>query len=104
MQVVCKLFLGDIVEEARRVQQEWIQAGEKQTDLPDEVENKDVDEKSKHRRQAPLRPEHFQEAYRRWRISSEGGGSGGSLMIWNQQARNGTERFAPRVGGRRLFR
>ncbi|KAK8041446.1 hypothetical protein PG994_014453 [Apiospora phragmitis] len=105
MQVVCKLFVGDIVEEARRVQKEWIQAGEKQTDLPDEVEKKeDISEESKHRRQAPLRPDHLMEAYRRWKKSNGGGGSGGSLMIWNQQTRNGSERFGPRVGGRRLFR
>ncbi|KAK8017392.1 hypothetical protein PG993_013718 [Apiospora rasikravindrae] len=105
MQVVCKLFVGDIVEEARRVQEEWIQAGEKQTDLPDEVEKKaDIGEESKYRRQAPLRPDHLQEAYRRWKKSNGGGGSGGSLMIWNQQTRNGSERFGPRVGGRRLFR
>lgn len=105
MQVVCKLFVGDIVEEARRVQQEWIAADEKQTDLPDEKENEEnLGEESKNRRQAPLRPEHLQEAYRRWRISNPGGGSGGSLMVWNQQTRNGAERFAPRAGGRRLFK
>lgn len=105
MQVVCKLFVGDIVEEARRVQQEWIAAGEKQTDLPDEKENEEnLSEESKNRRQAPLRPEHLQEAYRRWRSSNPGGGSGGSLMVWNQQTRNGAERFAPRAGGRRLFK
>ncbi|KAK7955108.1 hypothetical protein PG996_015914 [Apiospora saccharicola] len=105
MQVVCKLFVGDIIEEARRVQQEWIQAGEKQTDLPDEVEKKgDISDESKYRRQAPLRPDHLMEAYRRWRKSNGGGGSGGSLMIWNQQTRNGSERFAPKLGGRRIFR
>ncbi|KAH8664502.1 hTAFII28-like protein conserved region-domain-containing protein [Xylariales sp. PMI_506] len=105
MQVVCKLFVGDMVEEARRVQQEWAEAGEKQTDLPDEMEaSSDLAEDSKWRRQAPLRPEHLAEAYRRWKRSAIGGGTGGSLMAWNQQTRNGTERFAPRVGGKRLFR
>jgi transcription initiation factor TFIID subunit 11 len=105
MQVVCKLFLGDMVEEARRVQREHIDAGEKQTDLPDQEENKDgLSDKSKHRRQAPLRPEHLAEAYRRWQRSGQTGGSGGSMMAWNQQTRNGKERFAPRAGGKRLFR
>ncbi|KAK8002432.1 hypothetical protein PG989_002151 [Apiospora arundinis] len=106
MQVVCKLFVGDIIEEARRVQEEWIQAGEKQTEnLPEEVEKQtEISEESKHRRQAPLRPDHLQEAYRRWKKTNGGGGSGGSLMIWNQQTRNGSERFGPRLGGRRIFR
>ncbi|KAK8101813.1 hypothetical protein PG999_012187 [Apiospora kogelbergensis] len=107
MQVVCKLFVGDIVEEARRVQEEWIQAGEKQVDpeAPGLEEPKgELSEESKHRRQAPLRPDHMQEAYRRWKKSNGGGGSGGSLMIWNQQTRNGSERFGPRTGGRRIFR
>ncbi|ORY71529.1 histone-fold-containing protein [Pseudomassariella vexata] len=101
MQVVCKLFLGDIVEEARRVQQEWIAAGEKQ--VPGNEEEKILNEVPKHRRQAPLRPDHLQEAYRRWKRSSEAGGSGGSLMLWHQQTRNGAERFAPRAGGKRFF-
>lgn len=106
MQAVCKLFVGDIVEEARRVQQEWIQAGEEQTDLdadPDKPKGS-LNEESTARRQAPLRPDHFIEAYRRWKISNPGGGSGGSLMYWNQQTRNGAERFAPKVRGRRLFK
>ncbi|KAK9789151.1 hypothetical protein SCARD494_09350 [Seiridium cardinale] len=105
MQVVCKLFLGDMVEEARRVQQEEIRAGVKQTDLPDEKENEEgISEESKHRRQPPLRPEHLSEAYRRWKRSGATGGSGGNTMHWSQQTRNGTERFAPRAGGRRIFR
>lgn len=105
MQVVCKLFLGDMIEEARRVQQEHVEVGVKQTDLPDAQESKEgLNEKSRHRRQAPLRPEHLMEAYRRWQRSGRTGGSGGSMMAWNQQTRNGLERFAPRAGGKRLFR
>lgn len=105
MQVVCKLFLGDMVEEARRAQQEEIQAGVKQTDLPEGKENEEgISEASKHRRHAPLRPEHMAEAYRRWKRSGATGGSGGNNMAWHQQTRNGQERFAPRTGGRRVFR
>lgn len=103
MQVVCKMFLGDVVEQARDIQQEWIKLGEKQTDLPDD-DLKPVNEKSKHRRQAPLRPEHLREAYRRQKASSEHGGALGSLMVWNQQTQNGAERFAVRAGGRRIFK
>ncbi|KAK3309233.1 hTAFII28-like protein conserved region-domain-containing protein [Chaetomium strumarium] len=34
MRAVSKVFIGDIIEGARRVQGEWIKNGEKQTDLP----------------------------------------------------------------------
>ncbi|KAI5862975.1 histone-fold-containing protein [Durotheca rogersii] len=102
MQVVCKMYLGDLVEAARDVQREWIQLGEKQTDLSDD-ELKPMNEMSKYRRQAPLRPEHLREAYRRRRASAENGGALGSLMVWNQQTLNGAERFAVRSGGRRIF-
>ncbi|KAI0205209.1 transcription initiation factor TFIID-like protein [Astrocystis sublimbata] len=103
MQVVCKMYLGDIVEAAREVQQELIDLGEKQTDLKDD-DLEPANEISKHRRQAPLRPDHLREAYRRRKATSENSGALGSLMVWNQQTHNGTERFAARAGGRRIFK
>ncbi|KAK7750284.1 hypothetical protein SLS62_007801 [Diatrype stigma] len=104
MQVVCKMYLGDVVEEARRVQAELIANGEKQ--VPDDFkeEERELSELSKHRRQAPLRPDHLREAYRRRKVAAEHGGAMGSLLHWNQQTQNGLERFAPRAGGRRIFK
>ncbi|KAF2965836.1 hypothetical protein GQX73_g7714 [Xylaria multiplex] len=103
MQVVCKMYLGDIVEAARDVQQEWIDLGEKQTEQ-DDSEFDPSNELSKYRRHAPLRPDHLREAYRRRKTASENGGALGSLMVWNQQTHNGEERFAVRAGGRRIFK
>ncbi|GAP93189.1 putative transcription initiation factor TFIID subunit 11 [Rosellinia necatrix] len=103
MQVVCKMYLGDIVEAARDIQQEWIALGEKQTDLEDDKLEPST-ELSAHRRQAPLRPDHLREAYLRRKATAENGGALGSLMVWNQQTQNGTERFAVRAGGRRIFK
>ncbi|OTB00215.1 hypothetical protein M426DRAFT_15676 [Hypoxylon sp. CI-4A] len=103
MQTVCKMYLGDIVEAAREVQDEWVQLGEKQTDLPDD-ELQPMNELSKHRRQAPLRPEHLREAYRRHKTSTEHGGALGSLLVWNQQTQNGADRFAVKAGGRQIFK
>ncbi|KAI1266583.1 histone-fold-containing protein [Xylariaceae sp. FL1019] len=100
MQVVCKMYLGDIVEAARDVQQEWVEQGEKQVENDADIEP--GDELSKFRRQAPLRPDHLREAYHRRK--AENSAPTGSLMIWNQQTHNGAERFAPRAGGRRIFR
>lgn len=105
MQVVCKMYLGDVVEEARRVQQEWADNGENQ--VPEDLDEGEVDELSelsKHRRQAPLRPDHLREAYRRRKVAGEHGGAMGSLLHWNQQTQNGLDRFAPRAGGRRVFK
>lgn len=105
MQVVCKMYLGDVVEEARRVQQEWADNGENQ--VPEDLDEGEVDELSelsRHRRQAPLRPDHLREAYRRRKVAGEHGGAMGSLLHWNQQTQNGLDRFAPRAGGRRVFK
>ncbi|RYO73759.1 hypothetical protein DL762_010389 [Monosporascus cannonballus] len=104
MQVVCKMYLGDVVEEARRIQQEWINNGEKQVPEGYEEDEKELGELSKHRRQAPLRPDHLREAYRRRKVAAENGGAMGSLLHWNSQTQNGLERFAARAGGRRIFK
>ncbi|KAI0139394.1 TAFII28-domain-containing protein [Hypoxylon sp. NC0597] len=104
MQVVCKMYLGDIVESARHVQLEWMKLGEKQVENPDDPMFKPENELSKFRRQAPLRPEHLREAYRRRKASAENGGALGSLMVWNQQTQNGAERFSARAGGRQIFK
>lgn len=103
MQTVCKMFLGEIVEAARDVQDEWVRAGETQTDYPgDELEPSN--ELSQYRRTAPLRPEHLREAYRRHKAAPENGGAMGSLLVWNQQTQNGSSRFAAKAGGRRIFK
>ncbi|KAI2466070.1 TAFII28-domain-containing protein [Annulohypoxylon bovei var. microspora] len=103
MQTVLKQYIGDIVEGAREVQEEWVKLGEKQTDLPDD-ELLPMNELSESRREVPLRPEHLREAYRRQKAAAEHGGSMGSLMIWNQQTQNGADRFAVKAGGRRIFK
>ncbi|KAI1087527.1 histone-fold-containing protein [Rostrohypoxylon terebratum] len=103
MQSVLKQYVGDLIESALEIQEEWVALGEKQTDLPnDELEP--TGELSQFRREAPLRPDHLREAYRRYRVAAEHNGSLGSLMVWNQQVQNGTERFAVRAGGRRIFK
>ncbi|KAK3985745.1 hTAFII28-like protein conserved region-domain-containing protein [Cladorrhinum sp. PSN332] len=117
MRAVAKVYIGDIIESARRVQGEWIErTGEKQTELPtppataapspdtnvapgDRVDaTAETDD-----RRGPLRPEHLREALRRYKKGVEGGGVGMQL-IWHQQQQNGVERFPTRTGGRRIFR
>ncbi|KAK0638622.1 hTAFII28-like protein conserved region-domain-containing protein [Cercophora newfieldiana] len=114
MRAVAKVYIGDIIEAARRVQMEWVEnTGEKQTDLPtppasamaSPIEGAEGQpaEPPKDDRLGPLRPEHLREAVRRYKRSFEGGGVG-MQRVWHQQQQNGTERFPPRTGGRRIFR
>lgn len=117
-----KLFIGDLIEAARRVQGEWIEKmDEKQvedglltpettpgkephpaTDGGDAEENEDERIRKLHRR-GPLRPDHLREALRRYKLAQEGG-CVGLHDPWHQQQQSGVERFAPRVQGRRLFK
>ena len=116
MRAVAKVFIGDIIESARRVQGEWIERmDEKQTDLPiappaaDTTPNPDGEAAARGRddeaddRRGPLRPEHLREAVRRYRKGLEGGGVG-MQWVYHQQQQGGVERFPTRTGGRRIFR
>ncbi|KAK3291765.1 hTAFII28-like protein conserved region-domain-containing protein [Chaetomium fimeti] len=125
MRAVAKVFIGDIIESARRVQGEWIERlDEKQTDLPtppatvaptpnpegevdtEPREARDPRETRNHEvedRRGPLRPEHLREAVRRYRRGFEGGGVG-MQRVYHQQQQGGVERFPTRTGGRRIFR
>jgi transcription initiation factor TFIID subunit 11 len=118
MRAVSKVYVGDIIELARRVQDEWIEnTGEKQTDLPtpptSATASPDANgegggdsqptELAKDDRRGPLRPEHLREAVRRYKLSFEGGGVG-MQKVWHQQQQNGADRFPSRTGGRRIFR
>ncbi|KAL2019145.1 hypothetical protein VTK56DRAFT_10017 [Thermocarpiscus australiensis] len=117
MRAIAKVFIGDIIESARRVQGEWIEKmGEKQTDLPTppvsaepsptadggaaEAHGKEAEVDD---RRGPLRPDYLREAVRRYRKGFEGGGVG-MHRIWHQQQQSGVERFPSRTGGRRIFR
>lgn len=116
MRAVAKVFIGDVIESARRVQGEWIERmDEKQTDLPTppasagavpgadgEADRLGKDVEADDRR-GPLRPEHLREAVRRYRKGFEGGGVG-MQWVYHQQQQGGVERFPTRTGGRRIFR
>lgn len=98
VRTVTKVFAGDIIEQARQVQAEMLEAGEKQTDLPDPPMS--IDEKEA--RRGPLRPEHLREAWRRHKLSGETRGVG-VQQLWHTQQNDGVERFAARTG-KRMFK
>lgn len=123
MQSVAKVFVGDIIEQSRKVQGEWIaKTGEQQSEpnapfpewpyendvhFNDGTDGKPKDVLPKVKPQEPprgaLRPDHVREAWRRFKNSAEGGSVGG-LGLWHVQQSDGVERFGTRTKGRRLFK
>ncbi|KAF4611381.1 hypothetical protein G7Y89_g15632 [Cudoniella acicularis] len=101
---VAKIFAGEMIEGARRVQTQWLEAsGEDQaTGLPSPPAEGDKP-KEKETRRAPLLPDHLREALRRYKLARDGG-SAGQLGLWQLQQNSGVERFGVKVGGKRLLK
>jgi transcription initiation factor TFIID subunit 11 len=106
VKAVAKLFAGEIIEAARNVQGEWINAGEKQSELPTPPPSTNDDpaaaEEEVDLKRGPLRPDHLREAWRRYRLSGESRGVG-VQQLWHAQQGDGVERFSTR-NGKRLFK
>lgn len=122
VRTAAKVFIGDIIESARRVQGEWIdKLDEKQVDAGvltpeaspehdrgaaanggDAAEGEEAGDRKNDRR-GPLRPDHLREALRRYKLSMEGG-CVGLHDPWHVQQQSGVERFGARTQGRRLFK
>jgi transcription initiation factor TFIID subunit 11 len=96
-----KVFAGDLIEEARKVQSQWIEATQdSQTGLPSPPgEGFNPEEK----RRGPLLPDHLREAFRR-HMTEGAGGLVGELGLWQQQQSSGVERFGTKLRGKRLMR
>ena len=109
VRAVAKLFAGEIIEQARHVQGEWIAAGEQQseepTPAPAPAKDGEADtegmEEGKLRR-GPLRPDHLREAWKRYRFSGESRGVG-MQQLWHAQQGSGVERYSTRTG-KRMFK
>lgn|SRR5688572_15424483 len=111
VRAVAKLFAGEIIEQARLVQAEWIEAGEVQADVPPpppppkkdgEEEEGGASEQQVKMRRGPLRPDHLREAWKRYRFSGESRGVG-MQQLWHAQQGSGVERFSTRTG-KRIFK
>lgn len=98
-----KIFAGEMVAGAVRVQKEWIEAtGELQTRL-DPAEHERFARSEKEIRRGPLQPEHLREARRRYRAEMEGG-LAGQLSLVQAQASTGVERFGTKFNGKRMLK
>ncbi|CZT05910.1 related to transcription initiation factor IID beta chain [Rhynchosporium agropyri] len=98
-----KIFAGEIIERARKVQSQWIEAtGDSQTGLPSPTADGDT-AKEKETRRGPLLPDHLREAFRRHMLEGDGG-LVGQLGLWQHQQHSGVERFGVKVQGKRLLK
>lgn len=98
VKAVAKLFAGEIIENARGVQAEWIRAGENQSELatPPSSGADETNEEEKDIKRGPLRPDHLRTAWLRYRASKESNGVG-MQQLWHNQQGSGVERFAART-------
>ncbi|KAM3555296.1 hypothetical protein ARSEF4850_006067 [Beauveria asiatica] len=101
VKAVAKLFAGELIEEARQVQAEWIRAGEHQSELPTPPPPADSTEEEKREQEldpkrGPLRPDHLRAAWLRYRASKQSHGVG-MQQLWHNQQGSGVERFSART-------
>lgn len=97
---VAKIFIGEMIEGARRVQTQWLETDEELKTLLPTPPTEPGEEKVL---RGPLLPDHLREAYRRHKLSGEDS-LVGQLGLWQLQASSGVERFGIRSGGKRLFK
>lgn len=101
---VAKVFAGDMIERARKVQTEWLEISGENPGLPfiKAEDNPVADQKGKEKRRGPLMPDHLREAYRRHLLTDNA--LVGQLGLWQLQQQSGVERFGVRIGGKQLFK
>ncbi|EHL01944.1 putative Transcription initiation factor TFIID subunit 11 [Glarea lozoyensis 74030] len=104
VKTIAKMFAGELIEDARRIQTQWIIAnGDDQVGEFLSPPAKDAVKPEKETRRGPLLPDHLREAIRRYRLRREGG-SVAQLGLFHVQRQSGVERFGLRVKGKRLLK
>ncbi|PSS23370.1 hypothetical protein M430DRAFT_97306 [Amorphotheca resinae ATCC 22711] len=96
---VAKVFIGEMIEGARRVQTQWMESDEEARNVLPSPPADGEEEK----RRGPLLPDHLREAYRRHKLAGEGA-LVGQLGLWQLQQSSGVERFGVKAHGKRLLK
>src|ERR1700709_2163469 len=95
IKAAAKVYAGEMIEGARKVQAQWTETDEEaKAKLPSPPPD------GEETRRGPLLPEHLVEAYRRHKLAREGA-LAGQLGLWQLQQNSGVERFGLKVGGKR---
>jgi transcription initiation factor TFIID subunit 11 len=105
---VTKIFAGEIIERARAIQTQWLEAsGESQVDVSEAkgavTPWKPLKEGEKEVRRGPLTPDHLREALRRYKME-RAGGMAGLMGLDRLQHPTGVERYGIKARGRRLLK
>ncbi|RKF80239.1 putative transcription initiation factor tfiid subunit 11 [Golovinomyces cichoracearum] len=100
---VAKIFAGDMIERARKVQTEWLEISGENPGLPSNADIVDqTTSEKKEKRRGPLMPDHLREAFRRHMLTDTA--LVGQLGLWQHQQQSGVERFGVKVGCKQLFK
>lgn len=106
---VAKVYLGELIEGARKVQKERISTDSELKEairqemlkhpqaFPESIMNQEMKLP-----RGPIEPEHLRESHRRHLMKK--GGMVGNRGLSHQQHSSGVERFASEAGGKRLFK
>jgi transcription initiation factor TFIID subunit 11 len=94
-----KVFLGELIETARRVQIEWQAMEDKFPNGEDVPEDATLQDRTKPEHRGPLTPDHLREALRRMKKDRVGGSAG-----FQGVSLTGKVSTVPKMGGRKLFR
>ena len=112
MKSVTKVFAGELIERARKIQTQWLAASAESQTVDHTVRGAATVDTSKELqlwgenkedvRRGPLTAEHLREALRRYK-AERGGGLVGLMGLDRGQYSTGADRFGLRARGKRLL-
>lgn len=105
VKAVTKLFAGDLIETARKVQAQWLESDGEMAECLMDIEQKygPITNGTKELPRPPLNPDHLREALRRLKVAREAD-SVGHKGLWQLQQHSGVERFGTKSLGKKLMR